>query len=509
MTNFTKKNKDYAVFLPSISGFYQQYISNEINDKNVIPQDRVPSKFDKGVIGCNFLEQDAYFHYKWGLYSAGHAQLNIDKSNIEEAMIQCRDRKNTFILGDSGGFQVAKNIIKFDWQNFYETPNQPNYVGKADQLRQNIQNWLEHTTDYAMILDVPTWAARPPADARTGLRTFKECLNATKFNNDWFIRNRQNKTKYLNVLQGSNQSEADIWYENVKHFPFEGWAMGDANMADMRLFLTRVIKLRDEKLLEKNEHDLIHVLGTGRLEWGVMLTSIKRAIRETINPNLEITFDCASPFLATAYGQIYTQHVHRNNRFSYIMDKAVDDKRLAGTDFPIGWSSEVGDRLTMGDLCWYAPGDLNKLGKEGRTSWDSFSYFLMMAHNVAQHIESVQRANQLSDVAFVTHDVNMLDWRKPAKSSSKSLEIDNWVPRNLIYFNQFVKDLLVSETPMQMINDNSAFLSDLSKGSIRKSSNTVFVDLFDEQASTDVSNAGSEQEFDEEDALEKLVNIDG
>lgn len=41
--------------------------------------------------------------------------------------------------------------------------------------------------------------------------------------------------------------------------------------------------------------------------------------------------------------------------------------------------------------------DLNKIGKIGRTSWDSFSYALLMAHNVWMHIESVQRANREFD----------------------------------------------------------------------------------------------------------------
>jgi len=93
------------------------------------------------------------------------------------------------------------------------------------------------------------------------------------------------------------------------------------------------------------------------------------------------------------------------------MDKAVDDKRLAGSKTPFPWSSPIGSRLNMGDLCYYAPGDKNKLGKEGRTSWDSFSYFLMMAHNVYQHIESVQRANQLTDTAIQVHDIDLHEWQ--------------------------------------------------------------------------------------------------
>jgi hypothetical protein len=53
--------------------------------------------------------------------------------------------------------------------------------------------------------------------------------------------------------------------------------------------------------------------------------------------------------------------------------------------------------LQMRDICIYKPGDLNKVGKEGRTSWDSFSYALLMSHNVWMHITAVQEANRRFD----------------------------------------------------------------------------------------------------------------
>jgi hypothetical protein len=59
--------------------------------------------------------------------------------------------------------------------------------------------------------------------------------------------------------------------------------------------------------------------------------------------------------------------------------------------------SPISRQLTMKDVCIYAPGDLNKVGKEGKTSWDSFSYALLMGHNVWMHIEAVQRANREYD----------------------------------------------------------------------------------------------------------------
>ena len=34
--------------------------------------------------------------------------------------------------------------------------------------------------------------------------------------------------------------------------------------------------MRDEKLLKKGERDLLHFLGTSKLDWAVALTAVKR-----------------------------------------------------------------------------------------------------------------------------------------------------------------------------------------------------------------------------------------
>jgi hypothetical protein len=59
--------------------------------------------------------------------------------------------------------------------------------------------------------------------------------------------------------------------------------------------------------------------------------------------------------------------------------------------------SPISLQLQMKDVCYYQPGMLNKIGKEGKTSWDSFSYALLMGHNVWMHLEAVQRANREYD----------------------------------------------------------------------------------------------------------------
>ena len=65
--------------------------------------------------------------------------------------------------------------------------------------------------------------------------------------------------------------------------------------------------------------------------------------------------------------------------------------------FPSFEDSPISAHCKISDICIYKPGDLNKVGKEGKTSWDSFSYALQMGHNVWMHIESTQRANQRYD----------------------------------------------------------------------------------------------------------------
>ena len=496
--NLTERNKDYSVFLPSISSFYDRTISKyrELGS-DFYPDSRMPAAFENGIEGCDFLKTDAYYNYKWGLYSAGHAQLDLAKANTHDNMVQGRERDKTFILGDSGGFQIIKGVIQCDWPNFKTD----------DTLRKTILNWLEHTADYSMILDIPTLAADPTFSKRTGITSFNECLDYTDFNVNWFKANRKWNTKYLNVMQGRNWQEAEYWYENMKHHDLDGFAFGGDAKNDINIILRTLIKMRDDKQLEKGKRDLLHYLGISKLEWAAAYTQIKRSLRETVNSDIEVMFDCASPFIATAKGQIYTQHNHKADKFGYVMESAVDDKRLAGSQIPFPWGSPVGERMNMGDICHYAPGMLNKIGKEGKTSWDSLTYFLLMSHNVYQHIESVQRANVLVDTAKVRYDTNHNNWRK-LKHGSRDEQFDAWVPRNTLYMVNFIDELFKSETPMQMLDEAAPMLANFNGKKTLTTSNNSFNSLFDVQ---EVQSSISEEYSEEEQAnaadfLETLAN---
>jgi hypothetical protein len=437
--NLTSKQKDYAVFLPAISGFYGTFIGKQRVNNDYVD----PARFPLGLTDMeqmNWLnDQKGLFPYKWSLYSGGHANLDLTKEDPSEDMVRKRD-PNTIMLGDSGGFQIAKGLWEGDWKANSGCP-------KAQKKREAILTWLDTIATYGMGLDIPTWVIHDKkASDACQIKTLDEAVAATKFNNEYFMKHRKGVknggAKFLNVLQGDNHTSADEWYEIMKEYcdpvkypdtHFDGWGMGGQNMCDVHLILDRLVTMRYDNLLQEGKHDWMHFLGTSKLEWAVLLTVIQRAIRKYVNPSFTISFDCASPFLATANGQVYFENVYEDGeKWSYRMAPSADDKKYA-TDtrkwsdgvvadgiYPRWEDSPISDMLTMKDICIYKPGvvkagvtlneenfkdpesydvlpDVNKNGKWGKTSWDSFSYALLMGHNVWMHLTSVQEANRRFD----------------------------------------------------------------------------------------------------------------
>jgi len=490
LSGLNQKN-DWATFLPAISSFYTSTLGRQKINSNYHAQSRIPSGFENGLEGMNFFNEDkGYFYYDSALYSAGHAVLDLNKNQDLDYMIYSRSKGKTALVGDSGGFQIGKGVIKFDWENFFEKKGDANYKGKADQTRLSILRWLEATADWSMTLDVPGWACEGKNREMTGLNSFDECMKATIHNNEFFENNRvPGKTKFLNVLQGSNDENADIWYEAVKNHNFEGWALGGAHTTDLAFALRRIIIMRDEGMFEGK--DWLHTLGTSKLDWACGLTSIQRQIKK-INPNFRLSFDCASPFIATAKGLIYYMNSFENKRFSYLMCPFVDDKSFKGSITPLPFDSEIAKRLNMGDICTYGPTDTNRLGKVGKSSWDTLSYAMMMSHNTYMHIRAVQNANALMDIESKKLGVDYRDWKR-TKRNDKSGEISEFVPQKVLYFNSFVEELFASDKPMSMLNDAKLLLKEFS--SDKRSTNQIFGNLFSEEATGIIEDSG----FDEND----------
>ena len=145
--------------------------------------------------------------------------------------------------------------------------------------------------------------------------------------------------------------------------------------------------------------------------------------------------------------------------------------------------------------------DLNKVGKEGKTSGILFAYALMMGLNVNQHIKIVQKA-QITDIELILTDYR--HWRK-AKQKETSVEFSDWCPRNVLYFNAFVEDFFKSETPMQMLEDNQAFLHDIRGVRWTGQSGNNFSNLFDVETQSSMGDADLGDPNDEK--LEELEKV--
>ena len=413
--NLSSKQSDYAIFLPAISGFYATFIGKQRVNNDYVDPARMPKTLPD-METLNWLSsQQALFPYRWSLYSGGHANLDLTKDDPSEDMVRKRE-PGTIMLGDSGGFQIAKGVWEGDWKANSGCP-------KAQVKREAALKWLDGIADYAMTLDIPSFVINEKNGWKSGISTLDEAVKATHYNNEYFMKHRlgvkNGGTKFLNVLQGGNHTHAEEWYQMMKDYcdpikypdtHFNGWAMGGQNMCDVHLILKRLVALRYDNLLQEGVHDWMHFLGTSKLEWALLLTDIQRAVRQYVNPAFTISFDCASPFLATANGQMYhTIDLPHEGKWSYKMKASADDKKYAVDTrsfkdavlqdgiFEKFEDSPITNGLRINDICIYKPGDLNKNGKDPTTSWDSFSYALMMGHNVWMHIEAVQRANREYD----------------------------------------------------------------------------------------------------------------
>lgn len=408
--NLSKQQKaDWALFLPAVSSFFISGLGKQREGEQYFDASRIPAGFNGDVECLNFLNsKKGLYTYKWGLYSAGHANLDPTKNDNAESIIRKRE-KGTFMLGDSGGFQILKGQWPADWKD----PNCP----KAMAKRKEVLLWMDTYMDYGMCLDVPSESYRnTKAFEQHKIRNLADAVKATHINNEYFIQNRNGNCKFLNVMQGLTHEDSDNWYDEMKKYcdpkvypdnHFNGWAFGGQNKIDVELMLRRLVNIIHDGLLVEGKHDLLHCLGVSIMEYAVLFTDIQKAVRKYHNPSFKITFDCASPFFSAAKGLAYfNTSIEHNKKWSYSMEKTAENKDYANDSrkfrdavladgiHKLFTDSPITDRMTIRDLCYRGHGFLGAHGKETKTSWDTLSYTLLQAHNVYQHITAVQEANR-------------------------------------------------------------------------------------------------------------------
>lgn len=279
----------------------------------------------------DFLSRKGLFHYPAALASAGQVSNKSGTLDPSPTMISGRNRANSFVMGDSGGFQIQEGTRPwFD-------------AGHPLDSVQTMQGWMERNTDCVTALDFPTKGISAgryaehikriessgmdlrAQSAASGLSVaYHACLHQTLLNTRRMLDSRKsqlgtykrrhgdlspNQSRFLVVLQGRNERESQYWYEASKDLIREadGVSFAGAASRNFHLMLHRLLDMKRDGLLGSVRH--IHVLGNGLLMTGVVLTCIQRNLRaQTDAQDVQITHDTAEPFQTG--GRQYEVYTH-------------------------------------------------------------------------------------------------------------------------------------------------------------------------------------------------------
>jgi hypothetical protein len=281
-------------------------------------------------------------------------------------------------------------------------------------------------SDYAMTIDMPLWA-KLPSNSKTPFHscTVAELIEMTKLNLEYIKRHKQGRTKWLNVLQGTDPKNSKLWWDAVKGYRFGGWALaGDVGWrGGLENVLYYVLTMRDDNAFEKGQ-DWMHVLGVSQPTWAVLLTAMQRSLRNHCNnPKLRISYDSASPFQAGGRMQKVVRYPKfTNNAASWVMTmhEAPINSLYAdtGDKYRFPYPSPIGDLLSLSHLNV-------RSGEFQAGAWDSVSSYLLINHNVWVYVRSFLEANEL---AFM-----------------HSSEADKAVPQKILDMCDLIDDLIGSD----------------------------------------------------------------
>lgn len=356
-----------ALFLPALDEGYASIVT--------APAPR-PLPAGLAVADLNYFSDNSrLFTYRAGLYSAiyGVKEMLAGVSN----MVTTRDRAKTVLVGDSGGYSVISGNVKTPLKTF----------------RQQVLHWQEAQCDVGILLDVPTRSLLVP---QSGYTQFQECLDQTEDNARFAIANRQRNDLILcNVMQGLDHKQADAWCKTMAPYQsdLEGIALAGHTRLDLWAWTKRLIQMRDAKQLDRLRW--IHVLGTARPGFGLMLTGMQRALRKHLHADIRVSFDSALAFRnVKAHNRVTINWLLRDSdivlgEYRFPNDIAALDR---GKPFP--FASPIGDRCTYGH---FNPGNVGS-----KAGWDAMGLTMLSNHEVFKEVSMFSEVNRLAEVEAAT-----------------------------------------------------------------------------------------------------------
>lgn len=216
-----------------------------------------------------FGRKDSLFHYPYILVSAAHGFKDMEfKKNIEF---------DGLFFGDSGGFQL--------------------WAGSAhkDYNKEVAMDWLNNNAQIFPIIDIP------PSKDKGVLKVsvLEECAKKSLENAKYFQKNKLKGKLCLNVLQGRNSKEIDIWYNIIRDVELEGWAFAGINFIQIA---TAFFYLLEKGELQRAK--IFHIFGVTRPRYIIFMTYLQRLLNER-DINCRITYDSSYPFRTSAFGTYF------------------------------------------------------------------------------------------------------------------------------------------------------------------------------------------------------------
>ncbi len=263
-------------------------------------------------------------------------------------------------------------------------------------------------TDYAMTIDMPSWAVLKGREASPfHLCSVQQLTDMTVDNLKFIDAHRQGRTKWLNVIQGNDQKTMLEWWRAVKWFDCGGYALAGAagKAGGIKNLLQMVLTMRDDGAFVKGRN-WIHTLGVSTARWAILLTAVQRSLRKTVNPKLQISFDSSTPFQEGGSREqviVAPEFSRRPSDWSMKFVASPQSATLAGSDAPFPFTSPLASKLTLGHF--------NVRGGDWTPrSIDTVSNLLLCNHNCWVMLDAFKRANE---IAFASNRQDMPDlWRQ-------------------------------------------------------------------------------------------------
>jgi len=228
-----------------------------------------------------FFTKNSHFETKIALQSCYYGMEGVNKKKECSFREMIDYPKDKTLIGDSGGFQIAS----------FKKKGEVCKITPMDSLR-----WQEANCDIGMNLDIPPTLGEQPT-----YEDFMKALNESVENFKFFEENRKNyDMKLLNVLHGETIKLMDIWYNKVKDFKFDGFALGIKPPYDPMLQAMGFLYLWEAGEFDKESFKHLHFFGTSGKHVCPTLVYAASKLKK-----IRVTYDSSSYNIGSIYRTYY------------------------------------------------------------------------------------------------------------------------------------------------------------------------------------------------------------